>query len=180
MKGRQILLDHLGEAEAAALMVDGRLEDLLLDCDSAPRPGTIYRALADRPVKGQGGMFLKTPDGSAFLRQVKGLSPGQPILVQVTGYAEPGKAIPVTQKLLFKSRYAIVTPDAPGLNISRSIRDDAVRDKLLELAHDVMDGSDMGLILRSCCAEADVDDIADDITAMADLARKVMSDSAGR
>ncbi len=179
MKGRQILLDHLGEAEAAALIVDGRLEDLLLDGDGAPRPGTIYRALADRPVKGQGGMFLKTPDGSAFLRQVKGLSPGQPILVQVTGYAEPGKAIPVTQKLLFKSRYAIVTPDAPGLNISRSIRDDDMRDKLLELAHDVMDGSDMGLILRSCCAEADADDIADDISAMADLARKVMSDSAG-
>ena len=179
MKGRQILLDHLGEAEAAALIVDGRLEDLLLDGDGAPRPGTIYRALADRPVKGQGGMFLKTPDGSAFLRQVKGLSPGQPILVQVTGYAEPGKAIPVTQKPLFKSRYAIVTPDAPGLNISRSIRDDDMRDKLLELAHDVMDGSDMGLILRSCCAEADADDIADDISAMADLARKVMSDSAG-
>jgi ribonuclease G len=179
MKGRQILLDHLGESEAAALMVDGRLEDLLLDGDGAPRPGTIYRALADRPVKGQGGMFLKTPDGSAFLRQVKGLSPGQPILVQVTGYAEPGKAIPVTQKLLFKSRYAIVTPDAPGLNISRSIRDDDMRDQLLELAHDVMDGSDMGLILRSCCAEADADDIADDIAAMADLARKVMSDSAG-
>jgi ribonuclease G len=179
MKGRQILLDHLGESEAAALMVDGRLEDLLLDGDSAPRPGTIYRALADRPVKGQGGMFLKTPDGSAFLRQVKGLPPGQPILVQVTGYAEPGKAIPVTQKLLFKSRYAIVTPDAPGLNISRSIRDDDMRDQLLELAHDVMDGSDMGLILRSCCAEADADDIADDIAAMADLARKVMSDSAG-
>jgi ribonuclease G len=179
MKGRQILLDHLGESEAAALMVDGRLEDLLLDGDSAPRPGTIYRALADRPVKGQGGMFLKTPDSSAFLRQVKGLSPGQPILVQVTGYAEPGKAIPVTQKLLFKSRYAIVTPDAPGLNISRSIRDDDMRDQLLELAHDVMDGSDMGLILRSCCAEADADDIADDIAAMADLARKVMSDSAG-
>lgn len=179
MKGRQILLDHLGEAEAAALIVDGRLEDLLLDSDSAPRPGTIYRALADRPVKGQGGMFLKTPDGSAFLRQVKGLSPGQPILVQVTGYAEPGKAIPVTQKLLFKSRYAIVTPDAPGLNISRSIRDDALRDKLLELAHDVMDGSDMGLILRSCCADAGADDIAEDISAMAELAGKVMADLVG-
>ena len=104
--------------EAAALMVDGRLEDLLIDSD-APRPGTIYRAIADRPVKGQGGMFLRTPDGPAFLRQVKGLAPGQPILVQVTGHAEPGKALPVTAKILFKSRYAIVTPGAPG-SISRA------------------------------------------------------------
>ena len=108
-------------------------------------------------------MFLKTPDGSAFLRQVKGLSPGQPLLVQVTGYAEEGKAIPVTQKVLFKSRYAIVTPDAPGLNISRSIRDDDKRDELMVIAKEVMDGREMGLIIRSCCVEASPEDIADDV-----------------
>ena len=123
MKGNQIILDHINGREAAARMEDGVLDDFLIAGD-APLPGTIYRARADRPVKGQGGMFLTTPDGPAFLRQVKGLAPGQMLLVQVTGYAEPGKALPVTQKLLFKSRYAIVTPDAPGLNISRSIRDD--------------------------------------------------------
>jgi len=175
MKGRTIILDHLGDREAAALMVDGKLDDLLIDSD-APRPGTVYRAIADRPVKGQGGMFLKTPDGSAFLRQIKGLAPGQPILVQVTGFAEPGKAIPVTAKILFKSRYAIVTPEAPGLNISRSIKDEALRDRLLEVAHDSAGDSGFGLILRSSCAAADDDDIAEDITAMLDLAARVMED----
>jgi Ribonuclease G/E len=177
MKGRTIVLDHLGEVEAAALMVDGKLDDFLIDSD-APRPGTIYRAIADRPVKGQGGMFLKTPDGSAFLRQIKGLAPGQPILVQVSGYAEPGKAIPVTQKVLFKSRYAIVTPGAPGTNISRSIRDEAERDRLLEVAHEAAQGATHGLILRSSCAGADGDDIADDIDAMLTLADKVLGDDA--
>ena len=177
MKGRTIILDHLGEVEAAALMVDGKLDDLLIDSDG-PRPGTIYRAIADRPVKGQGGMFLKTPDGSAFLRQIKGLAPGQPILVQVSGYAEPGKAIPVTQKILFKSRYAIVTPGAPGTNISRSIRDEEERDRLLEVAHEAAQGATHGLILRSSCAGADGDDIADDIDAMLTLADKVLGDEA--
>lgn len=177
MKGRSIILDRLGEAEAAALMVDGKLDDLLIDND-APRPGTIYRAIADRPVKGQGGMFLKTPDGSAFLRQIKGLAPGQPILVQITGYAEPGKALPVTAKLLFKSRYAIVTPDAPGLNISRSIKKEDERDRLLEIAHDVASEAPHGLILRSSCAGADSDEIAEDISAMLDLADKVLGDDA--
>jgi ribonuclease G len=177
MKGRTIILDHLGEVEAAALMVDGKLDDLLVDSDG-PRPGTIYRAIADRPVKGQGGMFLKTPDGSAFLRQIKGLAPGQPILVQVSGYAEPGKAIPVTQKVLFKSRYAIVTPGAPGTNISRSIRDEGERDRLLEVAHEAAQGATHGLILRSSCAGADGDDIADDIDAMLTLADKVLGDEA--
>lgn len=178
MKGRQIVLDHLNGQEAAALMVDGKLSDLLIDAD-APRPGTIYRAVADRPMKGQGGMFLTTPDGKAFLRQVKGLAPGQTMLVQVTGYAEDGKAIPVTNKVLFKSRYAIVTPDAPGLNLSRRIRDDDLRDQLKGIAHEVMEEGDMGLILRSSCAEADPDDIADDIAAMQDLAKAVLADAEG-
>ena len=71
MKGRTIALDALEGTEAAALIVDGQLHDLLIDSDH-PRPGTIYRAVAMRPMKGQGGMFLETPDGNAFLRQVKG------------------------------------------------------------------------------------------------------------
>ena len=175
MKGRTIILDHFEGREAAALMVDGKLDDLIIDSD-APRPGTIYRAIADRPVKGQGGMFLKTPDGAAFLRQIKGLAPGQPILVQVTGYAEPGKAIPVTAKLLFKSRYAIVTPDAPGRNVSRSIKDEEERDRLLEIAHDQMGEAEAGLILRSCCLDAPADEIAEDIDAMLGLAETVLGD----
>lgn len=178
MKGRLIALDHIGEVEAAALMVDGKLEDLLIDSDM-PRPGTIYRAIADRPMKGQGGMFLKTPDGNCFLRQTKGLAPGDAVLVQVTGYAEPGKAIPVTLDVLFKSRYAIITPDKPGLNISRAIRDDDRRDELQGIAKGTMQGSEFGLILRSACAEADDEDIAEDVTAMLDMANAVLADREG-
>ena len=175
MKGRTIILDHLGDTEAAALMVDGRLDDLLVDSD-APRVGTVYRAIADRPVKGQGGMFLKTPDGPAFLRQIKGLAPGQAILVQVSGHAEPGKAIPVTNKLLFKSRYAIVTPDAPGLNISRSIKDEEERDRLLEIAHETAGEAGVGLILRSSCAGAAEVDVSEDVVNMLSLAATVTED----
>ncbi|MEY8838647.1 ribonuclease E/G, partial [Cribrihabitans sp. XS_ASV171] len=107
---------------------------------------------------------------------VKGLAPGQPLLVQVTGYAEPGKALPVTTRLLFKSRFAIVTPDAPGFNISRSIRDDDLRDTLLEVAHDAMGDAPHGLILRSVCAGADPREIAEDIAAMLGLADQVLND----
>lgn len=173
-----IVLDHIEGREAAARLIGGRLEDVLID-GTAPRVGTIYRAVADRPVKGQGGMFLRTPDGPAFLRQIRGIAPGQALLVQVTGQAEPGKALPVTQKILFKSRYAIITPGAPGLNISRTIRDDARRDELMQIAHCEMDGSALGLILRSSCFDAADDAIADDIRVMADLAAAVMADVSG-
>ena len=179
MTDHTIILDHYEGREVAALMDRGRLADLLIDGGDAPRLGTIYRAVVQRPVKGQGGMFLTTPDGTAFLRQIKGLAPGQTLLVQVTGHAEPGKAIPVTAKILFKSRYAIVTPEAPGLNISRSIRDDDRRDALLELAHAGMEGSAMGLILRSAAEEAEAEEIAEDIAAMRTLAEEITADAEG-
>jgi hypothetical protein len=63
MKGRVVLLDRIARGRgAAALMVDGRLEDLAIDPEGdAPLPGAIYRAVADRPMKGQGGMFVRCP-----------------------------------------------------------------------------------------------------------------------
>lgn len=176
MKGRLIALDQVQGREAAALMVDGVLEDLFVAGD-APAPGTIWRAVADRPVKGQGGIFLATPEGSAFLRGSDGIAPGQRLLVQVSGYAEPGKAVPVSRKLLFKSRYAIVTPEAPGLNVSRGIRDEAERDRLLEVAHEAMGGAKHGLILRSACDGADEAAVADDIAAMLAAAEAVLGDT---
>lgn len=181
MKGRVIHLDHLKGREAAALVIDGQLHDLLIASDSdAPVAGAIYRAIVDRPVKGQGGVFVRLPDGgSGFLRQVSGLAPGQRVLVQVTGTAEAGKATPVTTRLLFKSRFCIVTPGAPGLNVSRRIRDEDLREDLTAIAQGVMEGSEHGLILRSACEDADDDDIAADIADTRALTEAVLADISG-
>jgi len=182
LTSRIVLLDTLKGRPAAALLVDGKLEDLAIDpLSDAPLPGAIYRAIADRPVKGQGGLFVKLPEGSGFLRQTAGIAPGQRLLVQITGPAEAGKAYPVTTRLLFKSRFAIVTPGAPGLNISRRIKDDDLRADLEALAVAGMAGADetLGLILRSACAEADDTEIAEDIAAMRDLAQAVLADLQG-
>lgn len=182
MKGRVLVLDEVEGRQAAALMVDGRLEELAIDpSDDVAIPGAIYRAVADRPVKGQGGIFVKLPDGSGFLRQISGVAPGQRLLVQVTGPSEPGKAVPVTTRLLFKSRFAIITPDAPGLNISRKIKDDERRAELSAMAEAGMAGADdrLGLILRSGCMEAEDQAIAEDISAMRGLAEAVLADLSG-
>ena len=176
MKGRQIALDHLNGIEAAALLVDGRLDDILIAPPAGtPTVGTIYAARADRPVKGQGGIFVSTPNGPGFLRGTKGIAQGARILVQVTGHAEDGKAIPVTAKLLFKSRYAIVTPSAQGLNISRQIRDEEERVRLKTILHDVAGDAPYGVILRSASFGADDDDIAEDIAAMLTAADTVLA-----
>lgn len=183
MKGSTIALDLVDTRQAAALMVDGILEDFIIDPpDWVLPPETLLRGKLGRPMKGMGGAFVDLPGGaSGFLRQTKGLRPGAPILVQVTGLAEQGKAVPVTTRLLFKSRYAIVTPDAPGLNISRQIDDEDLRADLDALARDCMAGADegLGLILRSACLTADDATIADDIGQMRRLAEQVLADLAG-
>lgn len=182
MKGRVVLIDEIAGRAAAALVVDGQLDDLLIDPEGdVVLPGAIFRAVADRPVKGQGGIFVKLPGGSGFLRQISGIAPGQRLLVQVTGPTEPGKAVPVTARLLFKSRHAIITPGAPGLNVSRRIRDEEARADLSALAAEAMAGAaeDLGLILRSASAEAEADEVMDDITAVRQLAEAVLADLDG-
>lgn len=183
MIGRVIVLDEIKGRKAAALVVDGQLQDLLIDPeDDTPLTGAIYRAVADRPMKGMGGMFVKLPGGtSGFLRQTDGLAPGQRLLVQVTGPSEPGKALPVTSRLLFKGRLAIVTPGAPGLNISRRIKDEALRDDLQALADAAMAGADpqIGLIVRSAAEAAEAEDISSEIAELRTLSSAVMADLDG-
>ena len=182
MKGRTIALGEIGGRRVAALIVDGQLDDLLVDGPPGrPAPGAILRGIAGRPLKGQGGTILDLPEGlTAFLRQTQGLTPGQPLLVQVTGHAEPGKALPVTTRLLFKGRFAIVTPGAPGVNVSRAIRDEERHDALTGLgrAADLPEGA--GLILRSAAETAADAEVAADIAALAEAARAVIGDAGGK
>jgi Ribonuclease G/E len=182
MKGRTVALGEVAGRKAAALIVDGQLDDLLVEGPpDRPAPGAILRAIAGRPLKGQGGMMLDLPGGrSAFLRQTKGIAPGQPLLVQVSGHAEPGKAVPVTTRLLFKSRYAIVTPEAPGVNVSRAIRDEDRHAALAALGSAAALPEGAGLILRSAAEAADDADVAADIAALAEAARAVLGDVSGR
>jgi len=137
MKGRILLIDAPKDrASQVALIVDGRLQDLLIDPpkgDTTPAPGEIYWAKLDRLTPKMGGAFVRlTPEHTGFLRDSKGLREGAGVLVQVTGYAEPGKAPPVTGRILYKGRWVIHTPEAPGTNVSRQIRDDAERARLIE------------------------------------------------
>ncbi|MGL4311318.1 MAG: ribonuclease E/G [Paracoccaceae bacterium] len=182
MIGRVVALGDLRGKQAAALVIDGQLHDLLIDEDDGVAVGAIFRARVDRQMKGQGGVFLRLPGGeSGFLRDAGGLKPGRSLLVQVTGHAEAGKAIPVTQRLLFKGRTVIVTPGAPGMNVSRAIRDPDIRAGLEALARSGMEGrpENLGLILRSAAADADSETIGEELSTLASLAQAILSDTDG-
>lgn len=184
MIGRVVVLDRMEDGRAAAaLMVDGRLEDLMIDAkgESPLQPGAVLRGVVDRLVKGQGGVFVKLPGGSGFLRQVSGLAPGQRVIVQVSGVAEAGKAVPLSLRVLFKSQLAIATPGAPGINISRRIHGEDAREELQALADEAMKGApaDLGLIIRSAAEYAGEEAVAEDIISVKELATAVMADLNG-
>ncbi len=180
MKGRVILIDTPKDrASQAALLVDGRLEDLLLGPlkgDTTPAPGEIYWAKVDRLIPNTGGAFVKlTLDQGGFLREAKGLKEGQGIIVQVSSHAEPGKATPVTSRVLYKGRRIIHTPSAPGVNVSRQITSPEERARLTSVVEETLSQYDSdpafneivkGIIIRTAAEGASEAEIANEVGAM--------------
>ena len=181
MKGTLAVLGTLGGRPAAALVTDGALQELLVAQDP-PAPEAILRGKLGRPVKGIGGAFVELPDGQrGFLRQPKGLRPGAPVLVQVAGVAEPGKAVPLTDRLLFKGRLAILTPGAPGVNVSRALRDEDSRAALAAAAEAAVAGApvELGAILRTAAEAADPACVAAEIAELRGAAEEVLGAASG-
>ena len=176
MKGLQAIIGHHKGQQIACLMKNGQLHDAFYAPQTGLPVGSIVRAKAERSIKGLGGVLLRGPEGPLFLRRAQNISAGQMLTVQISGHAERHKAPPATMRLLFKSRYCIVTPNAPGLNISRKIKDADQRDQLHIFAKSLLDDPHIGLILRSSAALAQPSDIEADIIAMLDLARTVSAD----
>lgn len=178
MKGRVVVTGKWNARDAAALVVDGVVDDLIVDpkLPHSPKPGTIIRAKADRPMKGQGGIMVSLPEGPGYLRSAREIKPGQFLLVQVISVAEPGKAPPVTNRILFKGRSVIITPHAPGLNISRGIRDEAARLRLHDIVSQAMGSEGWGVIVRSAATELDDAEIDNEIHELRELTQAVVGD----
>lgn len=181
MKGRAVILDRLsGGRAAAALMVDGRLEDIFIDdAHAALPPGTICRGVIGRVLPGPGAAFVTLAGGeTGFLRRAWGMVAGAPVTVEVRGpRAEDGKALPVSVRLALKGRFVILTPEAPGINLSRRIGDRARREALATLGHRLMNDAPagMGLVLRSAAGAADDGAIAADFATTMTAARRVLA-----
>jgi Ribonuclease G/E len=117
-------------------------------------------------MKGTGGVIVELGGGATgFLRSRQPPAAGRSVLVQVTSWAEPGKAPPVSDRLLLKGRTAILTPGAPGINLARALHDPDRRAALMALAEAGMEGAEpeLGLIVRSA-ASSDGDTLLAEIT----------------
>lgn len=141
MKGRVIVLDTPQDrASAAALLVDGRLEDLILSPvkgDQRAFAGDIAVVRVTRKLP-KAGAFCEMAHGQGFLRDAKGVKEGELILAQVLSLPEPGKAVTLTTRILYKGPRVILTPGAPGVNVSKKIGNEAERDRLKGVVEGVL------------------------------------------
>lgn len=131
MKGQVIVLDQPKDRRGtAALIVDGRLEDLLLAPKNArPMAGDICVVRVTRKLPNSAA-FCETQHGEGYLRDAQGAHQRDVILAQVQSLPEPGKAVTLTRRILFKGPRVILTPHAPGVNVSKKIGNAAERQRL--------------------------------------------------
>lgn len=165
-KSRIVVVEPDAPAKVA-LLVNGRLQDLLIDPPEGanlPVMEEIHRVRVRRIIPKQGAAMVKLDQGrSGFLRDAKGVKEGDLVIAQISGFAEPGKATPMTARRLHRGRYAILTPHAHGVNVARSIKDREERQRLLAIVGEHIDEHGAGLILRSAAEGADAAAIIEDI-----------------
>jgi Ribonuclease G/E len=174
VKGRAIALHPLAEGRgAAALVVDGRVEDLLADPPApGPEPEDVHWAKVERVVPNIGAGFVTLGGGETGWLHAPGLKAGEMRLVQVSRFADPGKAVPVSDRAVWKGRLAMLTPGVPGANVARSVRRPEARERLSALAARALEGAPetLGAVLRTAAAEADEDEVLEEAAALrADL-----------
>ena len=155
MRGRVIAVVTPSDRPfAAALVVDGRLEDLVIaprNGDLRPFPGQELTARVTRKLPKSGAFCALEGGGEGFLRDARDVAEGQSLPLAVQSLPEPGKALTLTSRLLRKGPHVILTPGAPGVNVSRKIGNPAERDRLEALARTALEDQPetLGAILRT-------------------------------
>ena len=101
-----------------------------------------------------------------FLKDARTVKEGDRLLDQVVSLPEPGKAVTLSTRILYKGPRLILTPGAPGINVSRRIGNEAERARLVEAveapisAPDYADIPDLGVIVRSAAKAEDAEKLA--------------------
>lgn len=169
MKGRVVAIDRA--SGRAALVIDGRVEDLLEDPPEALAPAApeaIHWAKVERVAPALGAAFLKLGDGSTGWIRSREAKPGAMMLAQVSRWADPGKAAPLSDRAVWKGRWCLVTPGAPGVNVSRSVKGAEARARLEAAGRAGLGDAagDVGLVLRTAALDAENSEIEAEAAAL--------------
>lgn len=168
---RLVVIEPRESGAIAALVEDGVVQDLYIDAvDDAHEMEEIHLVRIKRIIPKQGAAHVKMANGAkGFLRETGNVKEGQLVIAQVSGLASPDKGTPMTARRLHRGRYAILTPDAPGVNVARSIKDKDERARLTDIAAPLIGEDGAGVIIRSAAIDIDAEMLASDISALMEV-----------
>ena len=183
MSSFTILIEKYGLGHAVAAVQGGGLIDFLidpLDSQNQSSVGSVVTVRVNSTQKGINGTFVTLPNlKKGFLKRTKNISNHSIIPVYIDSIAESHKAQPVTEKIILKGRYVILTPNKPGINISRQIQSEVNRTQLLNILPDLKKSlpENCGLIYRSKAIHVKTHDLIKEIYEKIDEYKLIIEDN---
>lgn len=191
---KEILIQADEEGTRVAVVEDGRLVEIYFE-KYQKLVGNIFKGRVANVLPGMQAAFVDIGiERNAFLyagdvitstvgdKYVKEpaidqvLKPGQEIVVQVTKEPLEGKGARVTTQITLPGRYAVFMPAVDYVGVSRRISDEEERERLRSLAVEVKPEG-KGLIVRTAAEGVTRDDLKEDVLALEEVWRGIVSTS---
>lgn len=190
---REYLLETVRGQTRLAVVEDGALCELYYERPGSEKlSGNLYLGRVQNILPGMNAAFVDIgQDKNAFLyagdipvdtreeqelasrmkdaRIERMIRPGQEILVQVI--KEPGgtKGCRISSHVTVPGRTTVLLPSVSYVGISKKITDPAERSRLYAVASDVIDGTGMGVIVRTAAEGLSAEALRDDFHAAVEL-----------
>ena len=142
--------EKLGSGCAVGNVYKGKVESVLPGMNAA-----FINCGLDKNCYLSGDDYLPDGDlgGALPKADLKSLSPGDPVLVQVVKLPTGNKGAKVTTRLSFVGKIMIYLPDVPFIGVSRKITDAELKKNLVFAAKKLVSGNE-GLVVRSAAPYA--------------------------
>lgn len=177
---RMIVIDRTDTRSVAALVVNGRIEDLLVDHPNPtiPVPGAVFRAKVERHLTGLGGFILNLGQGQhGFLKSRVKLEPGHCLAVQVNTFPVHGKAAGVATQIRIRTRYVVLERGRRGIEFSERLTEDRTDlARLRDIAASIPDLelSSTFVSFRAPCQDADLATVADELARESRVFKRIL------
>ncbi|MEE2773922.1 MAG: ribonuclease E/G [Pseudomonadota bacterium] len=177
-----VFVEPHGDGHAIAVVKNQRIIELIVDSTKPSEKsliGSVFSVKIGAFLSGINGTFVTLPNGAAGFLRGRKVNRNKPCtVVSVKVQPEGDKAQPVSAGFALKGRYTILTPFKPGINFSRTIRDEEVKKYLRsELSGDLKKIPDkLGLIFRSMAEKANSEQISEDISKQMKIYDLILND----
>lgn len=184
MAERKLLLTHYQKTEAAFLLEQEKLVQIMINSGTTCRIGEIYVGKVKNIVPGISAAFVEFTRGKIGFLPLSNLKKtniisrtdatelkcGDEILVQISKEPLKSKEATLTTDISFSGKYLVLIPFSHGIHYSKKFtpqQKDTLRETIQEVSRQLFGDTDIfksyGLIVRTNAAQADLFALGDEL-----------------